>query len=54
MIYSQNKYSDRQMNFKLSDVNNVNNGTTEKTKPFQRKKNYENRSPCSKVMFEHP
>ena len=40
-------------NFKLSDDNNINSGTTEKWKHFQRKK-YENRSTCSKVMAEHP
>ena len=38
MIYSRSKYSEKQTNFKLADDNNINNGTTGKTKPIQRKK----------------
>ena len=30
----QNIQTDRQISFKLSDGNNINNGTTGKTKPF--------------------
>ena len=39
IFYSQNKYLDRERNFKLSDDNYYKIGTTEKVKPFQRKKN---------------
>ena len=49
-IYSPNKHSNRQTNFKMSDDNNINNGNTFKTKFFLRKYKYI----CSKVMVEHP
>ena len=46
MIYGPNKYLDGQTNFKMSDGNNINNGTTWKTEPVNRKK-YENRKNCT-------
>ena len=52
MIYAQtNIKRDRQTNFKLSDGNTFNNGTTGKERSFL-KKNYENRSICSKIIDE--
>ena len=42
----------RQTNFKMPDGNSINNGTTGKTKPFQKKKKL-NLNTCSKVMVEH-
>ena len=38
----KNNLTHTQTNFIMSDGNNINNGTTEKTKPFQRKKIMEN------------
>ena len=38
-----NIQTDRQINFEMTDVNNINRGATGKTKPIQRKTNiYEN------------
>ena len=42
----------RKTNFKLPLGNIINNGTTMETKSLQRK-DYENRSNCSKITAEH-
>ena len=53
MIYSpKNAQVDKQTIFEMSDGKSINNRTTGKRNPFQRKKN-ENLSTCSKVMAEH-
>ena len=52
-----NIQTERQANFKMLDRNNINGGTTNRTKPFQRKKKinlYENWSSCSKVTAKYP
>ena len=48
--------TDGPTNFKQSDSKSINNGTTGKSKSFQRKKKKknENRNSCLKVIFEHP
>ena len=38
----------------MLDSNNINNGTTRKTKPFQQKKNMKNQRTYSKVTTEQP
>ena len=43
---------DKEKNFKLLDVNNINNGTTEKTN-LSNKKNYENQNSRLKITVEH-
>ena len=55
MIYSSNKHSDGQTNFKMPAGSKIKNWTTMKTKTFiMKKKKNEIRNTCSKVMFEHP